>query len=229
MNQKQLQERVNNAADAVIEALTDVGIPQVPARKFAEKFTLHFIEKASWTIESMKELKDLEGEYIGTGMDIWSVVANVCKPLCFSYAERVRYFLNEFPEELTEEDAEKLKEDLEALEEFEVMCTDGCPVTDEHRELLNVLAQGIEPPTFPGVRGVTPTEVEQFKELGKKFGLSDDEIKLRIQATDYSTYKSRIDRILEVQKIVDARKEKNLKALDRTQHHEMNVNRFYRE
>ncbi len=229
MNQEELQERVNNAADAIIEALTDVGIPQVKARKFAEKFTLHFIEKAAWTIPSMKELRDLEKEYIGTGMDIWSVVANVCKPLCLSYAERVRYFLNEFPDNLSEDDAAKFKEDLEALEEFETMCSDGCPVTDEHRELLNVLAQGIEPPAFPGVRGVTPEEVEQFKVLGKKFGLSDEEIKLRIQVTDYSTYKSRIDRILEVQKIVDARKEKNLKALDRKQHHGMNMNRFYRE
>lgn len=225
MNQEELQERVNKAADAIVGALTDVGIPQVESRKFAEKFTLHFIERATWTKESMIELGVLEKEHIGKGMDIWSVVANVCKPLCMGYAERVRYFLNESKDDLSEDDAKQLQDDLEAMHEYEMICPcdDACPITEEHRNLFTVLVQGIEPQYSWG--RVTQEEVEQFRKLAPKFGISGHDLELRIAR---ETIGGRVEDIIKKQKVVDERMERNRLALERQHRPSANKNRFFR-
>jgi hypothetical protein len=144
------------------------------------------------------------------GVRITVDIAKVCSKYALTYAERARLYLEtDAPKDLSEDEARQFEEDLKAMNDYEALCSGGCPVTDEHRELYRLLAQGITP---GGPSKVTTEEIDQFRVLAKKFGISDVDVENHIADT-LDGINGQMKQILKQQRVIDKRMERNHRAL----------------
>jgi hypothetical protein len=220
-----LEERVDKAADVAIASMVSCGVSKIQAREYINKHIIDFVERGVWTHDSIHELKQLSDVwqmYIKGGkqngcFNLFNKISEAIKPYILSFAERARLELERNEGELSESELVQFQADLLAMQELEAMCCNdqACPVTEEHKNLFNVLVEGLDPNRFdldkPPV--VTKEEIAQFRELAPKFGLTENEIVLYIQKVTSGTPTGYVQRILTHQNIVDERLKKNAQIL----------------
>jgi hypothetical protein len=226
-----LEERVDNAANAAIASMVCCGVSETQASEYINKYIIDFVERGVWTHDSIHELKQLHqnrGWKTPEEVNLFNNISNAIKPYVLSFAERARLELERNGDELSEEELVQFQADLLAMEELEAICCNdqACSVTEEHKNLFSALVEGLDPEKFdldkPPV--VTKEEIAQFRELAPKFGLTEDEIGIRIQRVTSGTPTAYVQRILTHQNIIDERLKKNHQIL----HGEFR-NKFWRE
>lgn len=207
------EDRIKQASDAVFYDLINHGISSEHARNYVNKHIKYMIETGTYTEKCISDLIDISKQ----GEHIWPDVREIIKPFVLTFAERARLELERESTELSEEELLARKEDLLALEEMEAICPGNkeCSVTNEQKELIQVLTEGLDPEKFDfGIKSsVTKEQIEQFRDLGKKFGLDEESIAQRIARVTFGTPTAYVQKIISQQASIDQRREKGLAAM----------------
>lgn len=212
-----LNERIKQVSDAIVDELVRHGILTTYANEYADKHVPFMIITGTYKGNCFSDLKNIipQGEQ---GERLWPDIVEIVKPFVLTFAERVRFELEREDFDLSKEDAKDLKEDLLALEEMESICPGNkeCYVTDEQKELIQVLTEGLDPEKFDlDVKPyVTKEEIDQFRVLGKKFGLDEELIARHIEQVTFGTPTSYVQRIISRQNIIDQRRSRGLFAIN---------------
>lgn len=207
-----LHERIKTAKNDLISVLLKNNISYDKASAYANTYAQEFIETGSYSKEAYDDLKDFGFDANVLFKDIVEAIGQYV----LTFAERARLEFERDQSELTLEEANQRKEDILALEEMETLCNGKkeCLVTDEQKELIQVLTEGLDPDKFDNVKpSVTKEEIAQFHVLGKKFGLTEKVISQCIERAARGTPTAYVQRIISHQAIIDERKAKSLFAI----------------
>lgn len=215
-------EKVSLAKQDLISVLTSNDVSYTKALVYADKYACEFVEKGVWSQNSLDDLEEMvrlgESNKHGSKYDhpVYNDISKAIRRYVLTFAERARLELERT--ELSDDEASSLKEDLLALEEMESICSgnDTCTVTNEHKELMQILMEGLDPDKFNSdiKSSVTKEEIEQFRSLGKKFLLNEELIAQQIERVTQGTPTSYVQNIIYRQNIIDHRKSKNLFAIN---------------
>ncbi len=218
-----LSDKLSLAKEDLISVLMKHDISYSRASVFANKYINEFVENGVWTQSSLDELGVCIGESNKHGdkydHPIFNDISKTISQYVLTFAERARLELEREGSELSEDEILLRKEDLLALEEMESICPGNleCSVTDEQKELIQVLINGLDPDRFEKVKPtVTKEEIEQFRALGKKFGLTEELIANHIAKTTRGTPTAYVQELISRQSIIDERNSKNLLAINST-------------
>jgi hypothetical protein len=209
-----LQERIELAKSDLVSALLKNNISYGKALSYAITYTQEFVETGAYSKEAYDDLNDF-------GLDTNRLFKDIVEAIgqyVLTFAERARLEFERDQAELTPEEANQRKEDILALEEMETLCNGKkeCSVTDEQKELIQVLTEGLDPEKFDlnTKPSVTKEEIEQFRVLGKKFGLDEELIARHIDKATSGTPTSYVQRIISRQNVIDERRSKGLFAIN---------------
>lgn len=209
-----LQERIELAKSDLVSALLKNNISYGKALSYAITYTQEFVETGAYSKEAYDDLNDF-------GLDTNRLFKDIVEAIgqyVLTFAERARLEFERDQAELTPEEANQRKEDILALEEMETLCNGKkeCSVTDEQKELIQVLTEGLDPNNFEKVKpSVTKEEIAQFRVLGKKFGLTEEVISQCIERVARGTPTAYVQGIISRQTIIDERRAKSLFAMNK--------------
>jgi hypothetical protein len=222
-----LTEKMYLAKQDLISVLLKHDISYGRASEYANKYIREFVESGAWTRDALDELKSWvygESNRHGNKYDhpLFNDISKAISQYVLTFAERARLELENESSELSEEELSSRREDLIALEEMESICSGNkeCSVTDEQKELIQVLTEGLDPEKFDldTKPPVTKEEIEQFRVLGKKFGLNEESIAqcIEIATLGISSPTAYVERIISQQNIINQRRADNLFAIRST-------------
>ncbi len=221
------QKRIQAAKTDLISVLMKHDVLYGRASEYANKYVQGFVETGTWTKESLEDLKNIgidfgESNRHGSSNDhqFYRDIADVFSKYVLTFAERARLELECDKSNLTPEEAEQRKQDILALVEIENLCNGKkeCSVTNEQKEWIQVLTEGLDPEKFLNPfektiakSPVTNEEIESFRTLGQKFGLSDELINEYISKTTFGTPTGYVQNIINNQLV--KKRAKSLSAL----------------
>lgn len=189
-------EKIKQAEKELLDLLLEEAVEEDKAKDYVNNYLGIFLHEGSWSQESIDDLFLITNRSNIT--DLQDEIANTMKKYVLNFAERVSLELENDNSELSEQEIKERQEDLLALEEMKAQCggDEVCKVTDEHKALYTLLSNGIKLNGTYNKPTVTIEEIEDFRDLGKKFGLPEFVIKGYIEKKLEGTLELHIKNIL---------------------------------